>query len=88
MLARQGRAECTGMIALLFGLVACSHAAEPEASDTENLMFLEYLASWDESDEDWLLFTSETAAEMSHENNDAVSPDADEEKLVEPNDAS
>lgn len=42
-------------VAVLWGLIGCSGvvAAEDEQPDME---FLEYLGSWEESDEDWLLF--------------------------------
>ncbi len=42
-------------VALLWGLFGCSGVvvAEEEQPDME---FLEYLGSWQESDEDWLLF--------------------------------
>ncbi len=41
--------------AVLWGLLGCSGvvAADDEQPDME---FLEYLGSWEESDEDWLLF--------------------------------
>ena len=42
-------------VAVLWGLFVCSGVvvAEDEQPDME---FLEYLGSWQESDEDWLLF--------------------------------
>ncbi len=42
-------------VAVLWGLFGCSGivAADDEQPDME---FLEYLGSWEESDEDWLLF--------------------------------
>lgn len=42
-------------VAVLWGLFGCSGVvvAEDEQPDME---FLEYLGSWEESDEDWLLF--------------------------------
>ena len=42
-------------VAVLWGLIGCSGVvfAEDEQPDME---FLEYLGSWEESDEDWLLF--------------------------------
>lgn len=42
-------------VAVLWGLFGCSSiaVAEDEQPDME---FLEYLGSWEESDEDWLLF--------------------------------
>ena len=42
-------------VAVLWGLFGCSGVvvADDEQPDVE---FLEYLGSWEESDEDWLLF--------------------------------
>lgn len=47
--------ECVLGIAVIWGLIGCSDvvAAGDEQPDLE---FLEYLGSWEESDEDWLLF--------------------------------
>ena len=47
--------DCVLSVAVLLGLFACSGVvvAEDEQPDME---FLEYLGSWEESDEDWLLF--------------------------------
>lgn len=44
-------------LVLYWGLLAC--AGMPAAADEEqpDLEFLEYLGSWEESDEDWLMFT-------------------------------
>jgi hypothetical protein len=40
-------------LAVIFGLAGCGIAAAEEVPELE---FLEYLGSWEESDEDWLLF--------------------------------
>jgi hypothetical protein len=42
-------------VAVLWGLFACSGAAVAE-DEQPDMEFLEYLGSWEESDEDWLLF--------------------------------
>lgn len=47
--------DCLLSVAVLWGLIGCSGVvlANDEQPDME---FLEYLGSWEESDEDWLLF--------------------------------
>ncbi len=47
---------------LLALLLACAPAAADEAADAApDLALLEYLGSWDESDEEWMLFGDEVA---------------------------
>ncbi len=50
-------------VAVLWGLFGCSGVvvADDEQPDME---FLEYLGSWEESDEDWLLFDGPVAADV------------------------
>ncbi len=55
MSASSSHAEQVFKVALLCGLFSCSgefYAADEEVPDLE---FLEYLGSWDGSDEDWVL---------------------------------
>lgn len=59
MLDDGGRNQRCTMLAFLCGVLTCTQAAVADESDTDDLMFLEYLGSWGESDEDWLLFTEE-----------------------------
>lgn len=49
------KADYVLSVAVLWGVIGCSGVvmAEEEQPDME---FLEYLGSWEESDEDWLLF--------------------------------
>ena len=49
------KSDCALSVAVLWGLFGCSGVvvADDEQPDME---FLEYLGSWEESDEDWLLF--------------------------------
>ncbi len=42
-------------VAVLWGLFGCSGVVMAE-EDQPDVEFLEYLGSWEESDEDWLLF--------------------------------
>ena len=60
-------------VAVLWGLFGCSGVvvADEEQPDME---FLEYLGSWEESDEDWLLFSGP----------DSEAVVADEMKRTEP----
>lgn len=56
MLAR--KSALTVLLLLLGGVVV---AGDDEVPDAE---FLEYLGSWDESDEDWLVMTEPVAADF------------------------
>ncbi len=60
-------------VTVFWGLIACSSVvvADDEQPDME---FLEYLGSWEESDEDWLLFDQRDGEAMA----------ADEEKRSGP----
>jgi hypothetical protein len=62
-------------VAVLCGLVACGGSALADDEEAlPDLEFLEYLGSWEESDEDWLLFNEligEPAASEEQETNDA-----------------
>jgi hypothetical protein len=53
--ADKRQSDCVLSVAVLLGLFGCSGVviADDEQPDLE---FLEYLGSWEESDEDWLLF--------------------------------
>jgi len=48
----------TGLAALC-GLLACGGVALAQESETPDLAFLEYLGSWEGSDEEWVLFSEE-----------------------------
>ena len=45
------------ILILMVGLAVPAQADEEEVTDLE---FLEYLGSWEESDEEWLIFDEET----------------------------
>ena len=50
-------------IALLCGLFGCAGVALADEEEIPDLEFLEYLGSWDESDEDWVLLAENDAEE-------------------------
>lgn len=52
MLAKRSQALRVVLACCLFGLGSSASASDDELPEVE---FLEYLGSWDESDEDWLL---------------------------------
>ena len=68
----------------LLGLSGIATGAEPEIPD---LAFLEYLGSWEESDEDWVLFSEEEIEKAPSDNNGKeTDPAPREEKVAEVDD--
>ena len=59
MSANSSQAEQVLKVALLCSLVGYGGAALAAEEEVPDLEFLEYLGSWDESDEDWVLFASD-----------------------------
>ena len=65
----------------LFGIGGIVSADDAEAPDLE---FLEYLGSWESSDEDWVIFAAEAEPEKEPENTDNENDTAPNgEKLAE-----
>jgi hypothetical protein len=62
----------------LLGLAGAVAAGEQDLADAEFLEMLEYLGSWDESDEDWLLLEAagKAIAGLQDENRDDARNDA------------
>ena len=81
MSADSDRGDVVLKVALLWGLIGCSgfvSAAEEELPDIE---FLEYLGSWEESDEEWVLMataTDERAAATRDEKRTDPAPEGEE----------
>ncbi len=59
MSASRSEAENGLRLALICGLLGFSGAAFADDPEVPDLAFLEYLGSWEESDEDWILFSDE-----------------------------
>ncbi len=74
-------------VAVLWGLFGCSGmvAADDEQPDME---FLEYLGSWEESDEDWLLFNGPDIEAVAAEEKKRSDPAPDSEESTESDDES
>ena len=82
MSANSSQSEQVLKVALLCSLVGyggATFAAEEEVPDLE---FLEYLGSWDESDEDWVLFASDDD-EQARQEDDNSKPAPQGEKVAE-----
>lgn len=74
MSAKNGQAEAALKVAVLWGLVGCSGIVAAADEELPDLDFLEYLGSWEESDEEWLLFNEgvqEAAAQEESQRNDS-----------------
>ncbi len=77
-------------VAVLCGLFGCGAviAADEEAMpDMEFLEFLEYLGSWEGSDEDWVLLAAEAVEQVAAEQK-RTDPASKEEESVETDDES
>ena len=64
--------DCTLVVTVLWGLFACASVAVAD-NEQPDMEFLEYLGSWEGSEEDWLLFSgpeSEAAVADEKKRND------------------
>ena len=69
---------------LLWGLTGVGGLVIADDAEAPDLEFLEYLGSWDESDEDWVILVAdalEASASEETEQEDVSAPDG--EKLAE-----
>jgi hypothetical protein len=74
---------------LIFGLAGLSGLVAADDVEAPDLEFLEYLGSWETSEEDWVLLAPDMAAEETPTGNGDESADApDGDKLAELNDES
>jgi hypothetical protein len=60
-------------VAILWVLFGCSGIAEAD-DELPDVEFLEYLGSWDESDEDWLLFDRSESEAMAADRKERSDP--------------
>ena len=74
-------------VPVLWGLIGCAGLVVADDETPPDIAFLEYLGSWEESDEDWVLFT-EMAAEQLASETTRTDPDPKEEESVETDDES
>ncbi len=79
--------DCVLSIAVLLGLFGCSVVvvADDEQPDME---FLEYLGSWEESDEDWLLFDGQENEPVAADGRKRSGPELEGKESTESEDES
>ncbi len=90
MSADQNRRRALASFAALAGLLGAGAASADEEA-TPDLEFLEYLGSWEASEEDWVIFTAameEPEASQDKDNVQGSDPSPDGEKLAEMDDES
>ena len=73
-------------LSLCCGLLSVGTTVAAEEEAVPKLELLEYLGSWEASDEDWIIFTEvdESEKELTEERDNDPSPDG--EKVAESND--
>ncbi len=85
--AEKRQAEAVFKVAVLWGLFACSGTVAADDDVMPDMEFLEYLGSWEESDEDWVLLAAEAVEQVATEDK-RTDPASKEEESVENDDES
>ena len=75
-------------LTVCWSLLVLSAAAAAEEEEVPDLEFLEYLGSWEASDEDWIIFTEVDETEKASKEKGESDPPPDGEKLAELEDES
>jgi hypothetical protein len=71
-------------VAVLWGLMGTGGLVIADDAEAPDLEFLEYLGSWEESDEDWVLLAADAAVKKeSEEQEEEVDTAPNGEKLAE-----
>ncbi len=81
------QAEVAFKVAVLWGLFGCSGIVTADDDVMPDMEFLEYLGSWEESDEDWVLLAAEAVEQVASEDK-RTDPASKEEESVETDDES
>ena len=74
-------------VALLCGLFGCGAVVAADEEVMPDMEFLEYLGSWEDSDEDWVLLAAEAVEQIAAEQK-RTDPASKEEESVETDDES
>ena len=85
MSAEKSQSECAFTVAVLCGLFACGTSVAADEEVTPDMEFLEYLGSWEESDEDWVVLAAEAVEQVAAEEKRTDNA-AKEEESVETDD--
>jgi len=81
------RAEAAFKVAILWGLIGCTGIVVADDETMPDMEFLEYLGSWEESDEDWVVLAAQAVEQVASED-ERTDPAAKEEESVEIDDES
>jgi hypothetical protein len=79
--------DCMLIVAVLWGLFGCSSLAVAD-NEQPDMEFLEYLGSWEETDEDWLLFAGPDSEAVAADEKKRSDPAPDSEESTESDDES
>jgi hypothetical protein len=79
--------EVAFKVAVLWGLLGCSAIVAADDEVMPDIEFLEYLGSWEESDEDWVLLAVEAAEQVASDEK-RTDPVLKEKESVETDDES
>ena len=79
--------EAAFKVAIVWGLIGCAGIVVADDELMPDMEFLEYLGSWEESDEDWVLLAAEAVEQVASED-ERTDPAAKEEESVEIDDES
>ncbi len=85
--AEKRQPEVAFKVAVLCGLFACSGTVAADDEVMPDIEFLEYLGSWEESDEDWVILAAEAAEQVASEDK-RTDPASKEKEPVETGDES
>ena len=79
--------EAAFKVAILWGLLGCSGVVAADDEVMPDIEFLQYLGSWEESDEDWVVLAAEAIEQVASED-ERTDPASKEEESVETDDES
>ncbi len=80
-------AEAAFKVAILWLLIGCAGIVVADDETMPDIEFLEYLGSWEESDEDWVVLAAEAVEQVASED-ERTDPAAKKEESVEIDDES
>ena len=87
MSADSRQAEAAFKVAILWALIGCTDIVVADDEAMPDMEFLEYLGSWEESDEDWVVLAAEAVEQVASED-ERTDPAAKKEESVEIDDES
>ena len=86
MSADRQRRDWLIRLAVVWGLMICGGVSQADDEEAPDLDFLEYLGSWEETDETWLILSADmedTEASDNKDKDDGNDPAPNGEKLAE-----